>query len=114
VFPLWLSCFRAASGSMPGIFSPGLIGRIVAFGLIPGAVVLPNDLVVMLLGAGIPGVVFAVGCIGEVENPGGKLALLTTTAFAFVAEFVFVLDELQAAPIETPTKRQRNILLDIG
>jgi hypothetical protein len=91
-----------------------LIGRIVAFGLIPGAVVFPSDLV-MLLGAGIPGVVFAVGCIGEVEKPGGKLALLTTPfAFAFVAEFVFVLDELQAAPIETPTKRQRNILLDIS
>ena len=100
---------------MPGIFSPGLIGRIVAVGLIPGAFVLAND-VFTLLGGGIPGVVLADGCTGTVENPGGKLALLTTTPFAlaFAAAFVLVFEELQAAPIETPTKRQRNIRLDIS
>jgi hypothetical protein len=108
------SCFRANSGSIPGIFSPGRIVRTAVFGLIPGAGDEFRSTLTLPL-AGIPGVVFADGWTGWVENPGGRLALSAAARFAFAAAFAFAsfVDELQAKLMVEIVNKIRSSDLDI-
>ena len=70
---------------MPGVgVAPGFNFRLASFGSgIPGVGVAPFGRLLMPL-AGIPGVTFAEGGIGEVENSGGMFALLLEFAFTTI------------------------------
>ena len=78
---------------MPGVgVAPGFIFRFANLGSgIPGVGVAPFGTEFIAF-AGIPGVMFADGGIGDVENSGGRFALLLAFAFIrimFVFEFEF-------------------------
>jgi len=77
---------------IPGVgVTPGFIGFPMVFRSgIPGVGGVPLGIVFTASAAGIPGVVFVEGGNGLVENSGGMLFALTTTAVSeFRFEFVF-------------------------
>ena len=83
-------CRRRVSGSgIPGVgVAPGFIFRFANLGSgIPGVGVAPFGRAVTPF-AEIPGVVFADGGIGDMENSGGMFALFVETAFTLTFTLV--------------------------
>lgn len=111
----WLSCRRAASGSIPGVgVAPGFLGLLAFFGSIPG--IGPLATTFAFFGS-IPGVEFPDGGTGLVDIPGGNSLGPAFAIFALADAFEFCGSTEPQAILSKKVKqintRKRNFVIEL-